>query len=156
MGIAAQLFIDARSGERTEVALDGTLRSSDGIPIDIEIDEISLSGFRTSTPLALRVGDSISVGISGLGMRRATVVRQRGDSFGCRFTPSLPSNFLDGITASSGAGAMSTIFPERLGSNHTADQADARFPFRTRMIIIVGASLLLWSALLAAMLSLSA
>src|SRR5262249_15740005 len=85
MGVVAQLYRDARHGERHPVAIEATLRDADAAPFDAAIEDLSVSGFRVSVPAHLSIGDEIGIGVSGIGVRRARVVRSDGTVHGCEF-----------------------------------------------------------------------
>lgn len=85
MGIVAQLYRDARHGERYPVALEATLRDAGPVPFDAAIEDLSVSGFRVSAPAELTVGDEIAIGIAGIGVRKARVARSDGTVHGCEF-----------------------------------------------------------------------
>ena len=82
MTVMAQLYLasdDERSGDRATVALAGTLRESDGTPLDVTILDISTTGVRVISPQVLPVGDTLRIGIAGIGVSQVQVVRRDGD-----------------------------------------------------------------------------
>ena len=85
MSFVAKLYDDDRLAERYPVMLDGTLRNSEAEPHDVIIDDLSASGFRTGIPMGLVVGDVITLGIFGVGLRPARVLRDSDGYYGCQF-----------------------------------------------------------------------
>ena len=85
MAFAAKLYQDDRSADRLAVDLSATLRKADLVPVDVGVEDLSASGFRIVTDEILPDGGEITIGISGLGRRRARVVRRDGNRFGCEF-----------------------------------------------------------------------
>lgn len=85
MSFVAKLYEDDRSAERYSVLLDGTLRNPQAEPQDVVIDDLSATGFRTATACGLAVGDVITLGIFGVGLRTARVQRADEGHYGCQF-----------------------------------------------------------------------
>ena len=77
---------EARGGARHAVALGGTLRDPVRAPHDVLVSEVSATGFRIPATVALAPGDSITLGLAGIGARAARVVREdAGGQYGCAF-----------------------------------------------------------------------
>ena len=85
MGLVAYLYRDSRWAERHTVERDATLRDSDWSPIDVTVEDLSESGFGVVASTELGIGAEIGLGLSGIGMREARVVRRAGDLYGCEF-----------------------------------------------------------------------
>ena len=85
MALAAKLYRDERAADRQAVALDATLRKPDQRPVDILIEDLSITGFRMTGATGLALDAILTVGISGIGRREARVVRRSDDHFGCEF-----------------------------------------------------------------------
>ena len=85
MVIAAALYRNVRTAERHPVALDGTLRDPDLKPIDILVDDLSMTGFRIPVEPGLEPRDLVSLGLAGVGTRSARIVRRDGERLGCAF-----------------------------------------------------------------------
>lgn len=94
MSFVAKLYEDDRSAERFPVLLDGTLRNPQAEPQDVVIDDLSATGFRTATARGLVVGDIITLGIFGVGLRTARVQRADDGHYGCRFVAPLTAEEL--------------------------------------------------------------
>lgn len=102
MALVAKLYNDERLAERYAVRLDGTLRNTNAVPQDVVIDDLSVTGFRTTSAIGLAVSDVITLGIFGVGLRSAKVSRESDDSYGCQFLEPLTAQelsfALQGIT----------------------------------------------------------
>lgn len=94
MSFVAKLYDDDRLAERYPVILDGTLRNPQAEPQDVIIDDLSAGGFRTSVAMSLVVGDVITLGIFGVGLRLARVMRESEGSYGCQFITPLSTEEL--------------------------------------------------------------
>jgi len=85
MSFVAKLYQDDRLAERHAVTLDGTLRDAQAEPHDVVIDDLSATGFRTVAIAGVAVGDVITLGIFGIGLRSAAVLRESDGHYGCQF-----------------------------------------------------------------------
>lgn len=85
MSFVAKLYDDDRLAERYSVMLDGTLRNAQAEPQDVVIDDLSATGFRTVMAMGLEIGDVITLGIFGVGLRTAQVMRVSDGQYGCQF-----------------------------------------------------------------------
>lgn len=85
MTVLAALYRDERSAERYAVSLAGTLRDPDWKPHDVVVEDLSTSGFRLPVSADLEVGAYVSLGLPGVGICPARVVRQCDDRYGCAF-----------------------------------------------------------------------
>lgn len=151
MGIAARLYQDGRWAERHMVDLDATLRDSEHTPLDVAIEDLSHGGFRVVAGAALNVGDAIAIGIAGLGTRGAQVVWGTAGIYGCEFDTPLTDADLRAAVA--GPVATPIAFPKTPLPSPQPPQvegwsapagADAKFPVRTRLAIIVGSAVIAW------------
>lgn len=84
MGLAAVIQLDERLGERRDVAIPGTIRKS-AAPIDVEIENLSISGFRATLDAELQLDDVVSIGAAWMGCREARVVWAEHPSYGFSF-----------------------------------------------------------------------
>ncbi|MFD1786657.1 PilZ domain-containing protein [Sphingomonas floccifaciens] len=150
MSIAAQIFVSGRAESRIPVTVDGTLRGDVGDPLDVEVEDISSSGFRARVPVALDVGEVISIGIAGLGTRPARVVRSDGRSVGCQFFARLPGDFDARIAGAASQVVVPVQTPAyRTPAPATVAVGDDRLPMPVRVATIVGLSSLGWAAIYA-------
>ncbi|MDH4744788.1 PilZ domain-containing protein [Sphingomonas sp. CBMAI 2297] len=81
--------IDRRGAIRFDTDSPSTLRTPDGGPIDVQVEDFSRTGFRFSSELDLPEGTLVSLGLSGAGSRAAKVVRRSGNTYGCAFMKAL-------------------------------------------------------------------
>ncbi|WP_184086133.1 PilZ domain-containing protein [Sphingomonas xinjiangensis] len=77
--------IDQRGAVRFYVAGEARLRGGDGGPVDVQIENLSRTGFLFLSPLEYPVGTLVTIGLSGAGLREARVVRSEGERHGCEF-----------------------------------------------------------------------
>lgn len=94
MSFVAKLYDDDRLAERHSVMLDGTLRNPQAEPQDVIIDDLSATGFRTVLAMGLAVGDVITLGVFGVGLRSAQVMRKSEGQYGCQFLEPLSAEEL--------------------------------------------------------------
>ncbi|TPG54743.1 PilZ domain-containing protein [Sphingomonas glacialis] len=85
MALIAKLVRDSRGAERETLDVAGTLRHVRNGPIDVVVEDLSVTGFRVRTEVGLDLHEKVTVGIPGIGQRTAYIVRQTGDGFGCEF-----------------------------------------------------------------------
>jgi hypothetical protein len=71
------------------------MRVSERAPIDIEIVDVSVSGAAFLTRADVTVGTEISIGIPGLPLSQATVVRQIDGGYACEFSRAISPALLD-------------------------------------------------------------
>ncbi|MCT2398384.1 PilZ domain-containing protein [Novosphingobium mangrovi (ex Huang et al. 2023)] len=91
MGLAVQLQLEQRAGDRRDVAIPATIRKT-GAPIDVEIENLSVTGFRASLNSILKEGDSVSIGAAWLGRRTARVVWAMHPRYGFAFDAPLQTS----------------------------------------------------------------
>lgn len=152
MGIAARLYQDGRWAERHSVELEATLRDSAWAPVDVAIEDLSHGGCRVVAAVDLAVGNSIALGIAGIGTREAKVVWGAAGIFGCEFIAPLS----DADLRAALAGPVSTpiAFPKTplptpqptppVVQGWQRPAGEAKFSMRTRLAIIVGSAVLAW------------
>jgi PilZ domain len=147
MGIAARLYQDGRWTERHRVELEATLRDSDWAPVDVSIDDLSNGGFRVSAGIGLVVGESIALGIAGVGTRPARVVWGANGAYGCEFA--VPLTDAELRTAFAAPLAQPIAFPKSppplpslpgLSSEHM----DEKLSVRTRVVVIAVGAVIAW------------
>jgi len=76
---------DARAAERRTAMAPSTLRARGLTATDVTVVDLSQTGARIRTDAALATGDEISIGLSGVGARRAYVAWKRDGDYGCAF-----------------------------------------------------------------------
>ena len=97
-GRKARQTIDPRTGARLPVEITATARLPAGEPVQIRINDLSISGFRAAIPLALKPGMLLRIGLPTGRSPHATVVRNDGDSVGCAFVAPLDPEDLELLT----------------------------------------------------------
>ncbi|MFA6116966.1 MAG: PilZ domain-containing protein [Sphingomonas sp.] len=77
---------ERRGAPRYPVLVDATLRASDeGMPLDVLIYDLSMTGFRMETSEALDPESMIWIGIAGTRVNAAVVSRRGPNGYGCEF-----------------------------------------------------------------------
>lgn len=89
MAVVARLYQDMRDAERYAVAIDGTLRNAYAEPQDVVVEDLSATGFRTDFATGLAIGDIVTLGLYGAGLRSARVMREDSGRFACQFLVAL-------------------------------------------------------------------
>lgn len=101
MALIGQLYGDGRSAERHDLGADATLRGADRVPVDVLVVDLSQTGclFVTSEPLGTDA--IVTIGIAGVGLREARIVRNQDVRFGCTFlTPLTHAELTAGLAES--------------------------------------------------------
>ena len=80
---------EARTAERRPAMAPSTMRARGLIATDVTVVDLSQTGIRIATDAALAVGEEISIGLSGVGTRRAYVAWHRDQDYGCAFEEAL-------------------------------------------------------------------
>lgn len=137
---------DRRAGERQPINQPSTLRN-DSEAGDVYVRDLSETGFSVATDMRLALGSTVTIGLPGHGRATARVVRQVTGGYGCEFTEALGraemlQTFRGGtVIQMSTSEPMVAPLPE---------PEIKRFPGAVRVGVIVGASGLLWAAILRA------
>lgn len=153
MVFATQMICLERGADRVRVELDTTMRDTDANPIDVSIDNFSASGFQMLSSVNLQVGETITVGLPGRGMERATVVRSAPGRYGCSFVYPVSESYVAQLR--SGTPNTVTPFP---GVSSLAEiqhgaavlSNDDRFPLKVRVAVILGLAATFWGLVIAA------
>ncbi len=85
---------DRRQASRYEVSVPVQVSTVDGVPLSSEVTNISASGFRAHSAMALRKGSKVIVRFENGMRRRAYVAWQIGEEIGCRLLRPLTANEL--------------------------------------------------------------
>ena len=83
--IHTTLYRLERASERLAISRPSTLRAHDGEPIDVTIEDLSITGCRISTSLTWNMGDALMIGLPGVGTRLCYIVWSNGGEIGCEF-----------------------------------------------------------------------
>lgn len=149
MTMVARLFVNA-PGERrqdTRHPLDAaaTLRVARTVPRDVLIHDLSAGGcqFVSAKPIAL--GSSISVGIAGVGMREATIVRSHAGLHGCAFEQPLNATELNR------AGRIDTVHSGHFvipAGSELLEPSLGKYSGATRLGVLLASAAAAWALLI--------
>ncbi|MBW6531492.1 PilZ domain-containing protein [Sphingomonas citri] len=146
--VAARVYRTRRAGERYDTDAPTTLRGASQVPLDVVVDQISLSGCHIVTPEEVSVGELISLGIAGLGRVEALVVRRTRTGYGCAFISHVPPSLLARVGEDTPVVALSDDRPLHV-FDADADVPDVeKLPIRTRFLLIAGFCALSWIAII--------
>jgi hypothetical protein len=114
----------------------------DQVPVDVEVLNISETGFRARCPADLQPGDTVMIGAAGLSRREASVIWADAPIFGFQFDRPVSTPMLESIRQTNNVLNL-PIVPEPSGvaSNRIADPDDRTLP------LVIGATLSLTMAL---------
>ena len=144
--VAARVYRTRRAGERYDTEAPSTLRGAAQVPLDVLVDQISLSGCHIVTPEEVNVGELISLGIAGLGRVEALVVRRTRSGYGCAFISHVPPSLLARVGEDTPVVALPDERPLHV---FDADvPAVEKLPIRTRFLLITGFCALSWIAII--------
>ena len=148
---SAVLFVGSRAAERRSAGFDSTLRDAQNLPIDISIVDLSRSGFSMQTVPGCEIGDSISIGIPGVGTRTAWIVRDDFGLMGCSFGTFLTENELARALAREISSLVAFPGAACLASDLNSFEPDITpYSRRTRVVLLIGIGLLSWAAVVSA------
>lgn len=146
MGLVAYLYRDSRWGERHQVERDATLRDPDWSPIDVTVEDLSESGFRVTAPTDLAVGAEIGLGLSGIGLRQARVVRRAENLYGCEFL--IPLTTAELKAALAGPPTTPVALPIDSPILGEEEEHPERLPLMMRVVAISVSAAAAWAALI--------
>ncbi|KQR80201.1 hypothetical protein ASG07_15520 [Sphingomonas sp. Leaf343] len=138
---------ERRSSDRRPVLQESTLRDEALRPHPVLVHDLSCDGCLIESDTPMMLGATIGIGLPGVGRRDATVVRVEGTLHGCSFAGPLSQSAIDQAFAADPVvlGAFSRL------SSHldlSGEPAVERWPAPVRAAIIVGSTVLLWTAIL--------
>jgi hypothetical protein len=90
---------DRRRASRYDVSVPVEVSTVDGLPLSNEVTNISASGFRCHSSMALRKGTKVIVRFNNGMRRRAYVAWQIGEDIGCRLLRALTADELAEVMA---------------------------------------------------------
>lgn len=90
---------DRRRASRYDVSVPVEVSTVDGLPLSNEVTNISASGFRCHSPMALKKGTKVIVRFNNGRRRRAYIAWQIGEDIGCRLLRALTSDELAEVLA---------------------------------------------------------
>jgi hypothetical protein len=162
MAIAAKLQIDERRSERRAIDVATTLRGSPTAPHDTLIIEISRTGCSFAETGDVAPGDISTLGLPGLGVRQARVVRCDEYHCACEFVTALTASNIDTLLAMPDTSPVSLpvgpraarmdeaprALPSWRGDRGDADDDADKLPLGYRFLLLIGASALLWGLII--------
>ena len=146
MTIQARLetFEDAnrRVSPRRRLKLGSTLT---GAGHEVVIHDLSSTGVLLQTSAKLEAFDSLEIELPEVGATHAYVVWTSGDFFGCEFARPIPRAALSAAQLRNPIAGPTAKPTEQSGSSEALAK---QLSFAVKMRIILGASILLWAAIL--------
>lgn len=118
------------------------------------IVEISTSGCRFVAVEGVAQGDQITLGLPGIGMRHAKVLRNSDGLCACTFVPPLSGDQLRAILAEPDSAVVDFVPDDPVTSpvptlwDYPPPPPPERLPLGYRVLIIVGSSLVLWGTII--------
>ncbi|HEX8055028.1 MAG TPA: PilZ domain-containing protein [Novosphingobium sp.] len=157
----AKSIKDGRGARRRKLSLEAQGTTSSGMAADVLIHNLSTTGLLIQTSTDLSIGEAITVDVPHAGTTLAVVMWNSGNLFGCEFVAPVPSAAVSAsllrnpVERPSEPAAVEEIPAARDNDYVDADivvdeQAADRpkLPIRTRVMIIVGSSLLAWTLII--------
>lgn len=116
--IAAKVYLhdpaERRSVDRRSTRVEATLRDESAKPLDVIVHSLSGSGCLLEYEGSLSVNAKVHVGIAGIPVTLAHIVRRDGNRYGCQFVQPLSDH------AVALAGAVDTVHVGAFRSGRTA------------------------------------
>ena len=136
MALIAKLYGDDRSAERHGLGAEATMRGADRVPVDVVVVDLSHTGCLFVTTESLDIGSIVTIGIAGIGLREARIVRNQDVRFGCTFLTPLAGTEL---TAGLAESKTVTFFPFQHSSTTEQEAAPivAKLPRLMRLAALV-------------------
>lgn len=151
MAVVAQLYCNHRGAVRHDVAVDATLRDPDKRPFDVVVEDLSGTGFLVPAVTRLSPGEQVTLGISGVGMCHARVVREDARGFGCEFLLPLGDATLAAALAAIPSDPAPLDRPEFARTpDHPRRVRDGRLSARARLAVLTAGAAGAWAVVLLA------
>lgn len=151
MAVVARLYRDHRGAARHGVALEATLRDNDRRPHDVVVEQLSKTGFLIPAMAQLAPGEQVTIGIPGIGMCHARVVREAEAGFGCEFLHPLSEDELAEAMVTKPAEPIPlSLFRFSSIEAPGAGLIDDRWPWRVRVWSLIGLAVVFWWLTIAA------
>ena len=137
-----------RNSKRHQLNRTSTLRSEDGRPVDVILENMSITGFKIFTEVEIAVGEAIVIGLAGVGVRSAKVVWSENGHAGCAFDS--PLTWLELQETEKARTVIEATFPTHLVPTDAALMMDdltiasTRLPSPYRLAAIIVASVASW------------
>lgn len=159
----AKSIKDGRGARRRKLSLEAQGTTSSGMAADVLIHNLSTTGLLIQTSTDLSIGEAITVDVPHAGTTLAVVMWNSGNLFGCEFVAPVPSAAVSAsllrnpVERPSEPAAVEEISAAKdndyvdadadiVVDEQTADRP--KLPIRTRVVIIVGSSLLAWTLII--------
>lgn len=156
MSVRATLYSDNRGAQRMQLDRASTLRDDDDRPFDVQIEDISLTGFRLQLPFEVLPDQAMTIGVPGVGIRTLQVVRVEGATAGCIFVQPLNPAEL-GTILRFDSSVIQENFQYQAGPAKVAQKDDSELSAEAavlsplqKLAIIAGAALTMWLLIVAA------
>ena len=157
MSVRATLYSENRGAQRMQLDRASTLRDGEDTPFDVQIEDISLTGFRMQLPFEILPDQATTIGVPGVGIRAVRIVRVEGTIAGCAFVQPLNRAEPDTILRFDSSVVQENFkyqaapanIAEKDGSELSAETAGLSPP--QKLAIVAGAALTIWLLILAAM-----
>jgi hypothetical protein len=146
MAIAALLIVEDKvpRADRIVREVDATVRVAHSGAHDALVMNLSVSGCLVDTSIDIVEGDTVSIGINGLGMISGEVIRRKGHTYGLRFSSPLSNAEI----AEAGRHDVVVLFrPEPEAAFETSMPNPDRWSRRARLSILLAASGLTWAVI---------
>lgn len=159
----AKSIKDGRGARRRKLSLEAQGTTSSGMAADVLIHNLSTTGLLIQTSTDLSIGEAITVDVPHAGTTLAVVMWNSGNLFGCEFVAPVPNAAVSAsllrnpVERPSEPPSVETHAPPEDKVDGDAERGavvdDAatdhfRLPIRTRVLIIVGSSLLAWTLII--------
>lgn len=156
MSVRATLYSDNRGAQRMQLDRASTLRDDDDTPFDVQIEDISLTGFRMQLPFEILPDQALTIGVPGVGIRPVRIVRVEGATAGCIFVQPLNPAELDTILRFDSS-VVHENFNYKAGPANIAEKDSSALSEEAvglsppqKLAIVAGAALTIWLLIVAA------
>ena len=138
------------------IDLRGSIRPDPTTPIDVDVVDLSVDGFRMSIDTKMEIGAPLSLGLGGMGMVPARVAWSADGQYGCEFvTPLTPEQFASGKAGADvaflqfGGIRIEPKAPQALGEDtwQTFESVE-RWPGIVRVASLAAAIAITWGSIL--------
>ncbi len=94
-----KVHTDGRRAMRLDVKIKAGLREAGSFKFEVQVIDISVTGFRIETSFNMETGSRVFLNLPGLEGKEANVMWRDGFVYGCAFTTSLHPAVLDHVVA---------------------------------------------------------
>lgn len=136
-----------RADDRQSVDRPSTFRDQHGAPQNVMVEDLSRLGCKIAGEFAVQPNSQVTIGLPGVGVAQARVVRIVPGAIGVEFLHPLSPTDLDTAFRQSPVHALQAqIMVANAGDVHVHED---RWPGAARIGVIAGGSVLLWGAIIA-------